>query len=420
MKRNAVVVGAGISGLTAARSLEAADWSVTVIEAAAHVGGRTRSIHMADQVAELGGEWVGSGHRHMAHLVRELGLTLEAAGQIGHPILWRGDRERAAILPPLDLRERARLLRVLWRASRMARELDPAEPWLSPGASHYDSMTFDEWLLDEGLGPATRGYLDALCGSLASRPIRELSLLHVLWWLRRGAGLVSALTTTFEQRIREGAQEVSLRLARCLAGEVQLGVDVTGIEQTASSVRISTSAGELEAAHVVVTAQPGTLRRIDFEPGLSAAQREIDDLPAAAGVKVVACIAGQSPPAHRAVLGGAPLASAWRAHNRLTGFAPPARSDASDDQLLDDLASCFGVARGDLVEPTIMRWGSEPRIAACDLGFGPGALSRLGPALRCAHGRVRFAGAERGTWPNNMEGAAESGLRCAREIAAGA
>jgi hypothetical protein len=32
------------------------------------------------------------------------------------------------------------------------------------------------------------------------------------------------------------------------------------------------------------------------------------------------------------------------------------------------------------------------------------------------HGRLHFAGTERSSWPNNMEGALESGERAAREI----
>ncbi len=66
--------------------------------------------------------------------------------------------------------------------------------------------------------------------------------------------------------------------------------------------------------------------------------------------------------------------------------------------------------------PTVFRWADEEHIPGCDLAFAPGEVCRFGPWLTKPHGRLHFAGTERSSWPNNMEGALESGERAAREI----
>jgi monoamine oxidase len=66
--------------------------------------------------------------------------------------------------------------------------------------------------------------------------------------------------------------------------------------------------------------------------------------------------------------------------------------------------------------PTVFRWADEEHIPGCDLAFAPGDVYRFGPWLTKPHGRLHFAGTERSSWPNNMEGALESGERAAREI----
>ncbi|MDQ3182522.1 MAG: FAD-dependent oxidoreductase, partial [Actinomycetota bacterium] len=56
---DAVVVGAGLAGLTAARELDAAGASVVVIEAQDRVGGRTKAGRVAGTTVEMGGQWIG-------------------------------------------------------------------------------------------------------------------------------------------------------------------------------------------------------------------------------------------------------------------------------------------------------------------------------------------------------------------------
>ena len=78
-KRTCIVIGAGLSGLTAARILAEAGWKVTVLEARDRVGGRVFTYRFERDDArhlncELGGEWIGNGHVHMKALCKEFDL----------------------------------------------------------------------------------------------------------------------------------------------------------------------------------------------------------------------------------------------------------------------------------------------------------------------------------------------------------
>jgi monoamine oxidase len=71
---DAVVLGAGLAGLTAARHLTWEGQSVTVLEASDQVGGRVRDVVLPDgQMIELGAQWVGPRHRYLRELAAELG-----------------------------------------------------------------------------------------------------------------------------------------------------------------------------------------------------------------------------------------------------------------------------------------------------------------------------------------------------------
>jgi len=73
-----IVIGAGIAGLAAARTLAAAGQSVVLIEAGSRVGGRILTVRDAatDLPIELGAEFVHGRPPELLNLIREAGLTL--------------------------------------------------------------------------------------------------------------------------------------------------------------------------------------------------------------------------------------------------------------------------------------------------------------------------------------------------------
>src|SRR3954447_5960861 len=70
-------VGAGLAGLSAARSLATAGLSVVILEARDRVGGRLLNHPLGDGgVVEVGGQWGGPTPLRVHEWIRELGLEL--------------------------------------------------------------------------------------------------------------------------------------------------------------------------------------------------------------------------------------------------------------------------------------------------------------------------------------------------------
>src|SRR5438094_722994 len=69
------VIGAGLSGLTAARELRKRGVSVCVVEARDRAGGRTLDVPIGGgHVVEGGGQWVGRTQTRVLALAKDLGV----------------------------------------------------------------------------------------------------------------------------------------------------------------------------------------------------------------------------------------------------------------------------------------------------------------------------------------------------------
>ncbi|MCX7599608.1 MAG: FAD-dependent oxidoreductase, partial [Armatimonadetes bacterium] len=75
MKPTALVIGAGISGLTAAYRLARAGWHVEVIEERDEIGGLARSMSLGSGRIERYYHFICRGDAHLLRLARELDLS---------------------------------------------------------------------------------------------------------------------------------------------------------------------------------------------------------------------------------------------------------------------------------------------------------------------------------------------------------
>ena len=98
-ERDVLIVGAGLSGLVAARELRARGRSVALLEARTRVGGRMVSARTSDgSIVDLGGQWGGASHHRFAALVAELGLERFPSHYDGLGVFhWQGRRHEAPL-----------------------------------------------------------------------------------------------------------------------------------------------------------------------------------------------------------------------------------------------------------------------------------------------------------------------------------
>jgi len=185
----ALVIGAGIAGLAAARALHAAGADDShVIDLEDRAGGNSRGHAMAGMRCPLGAHYLplpGASATEVSDLLDELGLRKSVNGQAVYDerTLCHSPQERLFIaggwreglLPPIEALPAAEQATTLghYRAFR-----DAVEAIGAPGAftiptarSHWsdalqalDAVTFATWLDGQGLtAPSLRWYLDYCC-----------------------------------------------------------------------------------------------------------------------------------------------------------------------------------------------------------------------------------------------------------------
>ena len=74
-KKTIIIVGGGLAGLTAAYSLSKnGNYQVTLLEGSDRIGGRVKTVYVANQPVDIGGFMVFPWYKHFKSIVNELGL----------------------------------------------------------------------------------------------------------------------------------------------------------------------------------------------------------------------------------------------------------------------------------------------------------------------------------------------------------
>jgi monoamine oxidase len=445
LSADVAIVGAGLSGLSAARSLLDAGREVVVLEARERVGGRLLNASLGDGVqVDLGGQWVGSDHSRVQRLASELGIEIFPQFGEGRNLLDVGGvrRRYRGTIPRLGLG-------VLWdvfvarrRIARLARGVGAERPWEAARAAELDSQTLAEWCEANVRTEIARELIGLAGRTVWGTGPEELSMLHVLFYVSSAGGFDKLIDTeggAQQDRLEGGAQALALELANSLGERLLLGAPVRRIEQDGEAVRVLADGVEVEARRTIVAVPPVIAARIEFDPALSEQRRRLAER-FQPGV-LNKCIALYEEPFWRAdgfsgesVTDAGPVTLTFDCSPRdgsagvMLGFvggpeareiealAPAERRAA----VLACFERLFGPRAARPLDYAEQAWaGEEWSGGGPTSNFGPGGWTECGPALREPVGRIHWAGTETATvWSGYMEGALQAGERAAAEVAA--
>lgn len=436
-----IVIGAGLAGLSAARSLVAAGREVVVLEARDRVGGRTEGGHLSDGTPiELGGQWIGPTQDRMYELVAELGLEhFRTYNDDGRLLLDLGGKQsrmaaNRGAMPRLGPFALADLAQGLARFERLARTIDLEAPWNSPNAVRLDGQTFESWVRRNLRTSTGRAYFHVACEAVFAADTADVSLLHALFYAHSGTDFETLLSVdrgAQQDRIVGGSIRIAETMAAALGDVVRLSSPVASVHQDADGVRVRTRTGEeVTGTQVIVTLPPTLAGRLDYQPLLPSWRDQLTQrVPAGSVMKVYAAydepfwradgLNGQaasdrgpvkvtfdnSPPSgDPGVLMGfveGNDARIWARHSETE------RRDA----VLDCFARYFGERARTPREYVERDWMGEEFTRGCyGAHFTPGVWTAYGHALHAPVGRIHWAGAEYASvWNGYMEGAVRSG-----------
>ncbi|MEO7730923.1 MAG: NAD(P)/FAD-dependent oxidoreductase [Kofleriaceae bacterium] len=437
MTHDAIVVGAGLSGLVCARRLRDAGLDVIVLEARPRIGGRLHTGRVGDAIVDLGGQWMSVDQPRLLALARELGVASAPQPRAGRHVFddaGRGDGLFARLATMFAQ------IGAVRRIDKLMRAIPSGDPAAATDAAALDAIALGPWLAGT-IGNAVARERIALHAELvfATDPA-GLSLLAYLARLGatggfspRGPDLPGGGR---DHRFVGGAQRLAHRLADPLGDAIRLATPVASIEPRGDLLAVLGPGGAHHARHVVL-ALPPALAAALATPLPDATVRAARAMQRGSVVKCFAAYdrsfwrdAGLSGEAYRprgalrAVVDGSPSDGGAAV---LQGFIVGPEADAwhrvdpdvRRHQLIASLVELFGEPAATPLDYLEADWSTDPWSAGCVASTPPGALTHSPPWRTPPGSRIHIAGAEAALrWPGYMEGAIEAGEHAAQAVIA--
>jgi len=452
-KVDVVVIGAGISGLIAARDLEKQNRSTTVLEAQERIGGRCHRMQTINNWwLDLGGQWMGQTHHLFKALANELGIkTFDSYFDGKTVLIWNGNRVAVSMAAdwdttflgiaygdlPVSIKEKEAAQKLHREFLQLVQTVDAQKPWLSPKARTLDTQTIETWMrscTDSELAHYILKWYTRVGGSGGYEP-GDSSILHLAQTQK-----ASPQSETPEKWMLYGAVgQIADLLAQKIKGDIRTNAAAQAvINQSDGSYLVKAADGSCISCSAVVIAIPPALRsRIVFEPGLPAQVAGLQQRsPMGSMIKVltvyptawwreqglngyaqgtlptVEMTADSSPPSGKPGV----LASFIAADKAVQlGLKDPA---ARKQLILNDLVTLWGPEAAKPVDYFEINWGEESwSTGAFTAYMTPGTWTSFGPAWRNSVGRIVWAGTEcSARWAGYYEGAIQAGLDASKTV----
>ncbi|MFB9948655.1 flavin monoamine oxidase family protein [Rhizobium puerariae] len=328
-ERDAIVVGAGFTGLAAAVELADAGLDVLLLEARDRAGGKVESEFLPDGTRiDTGGQFFCRDMPQLMALIGEQGRA---------PVMTFSDGE-TVFRPPVSARQGyERWSEVDALRDRMI-ATDPDDPELA-------QLTVSDWVARQDVpADVARSFLRLVKGLWCRSP-DEIAFTYLASNDRR----ITNTHSEMEMFLPGTMHAVVEELAAKLGDRLKLNAAVTRVDHSAGGVEVSTGGERFAAARLILAVPPVMIRRIAFAPVLPARlRRALAAWEAGCAIKVLvsyekpfwrglglsgtvmwqepqglyACDASRGDHAGLVVFIGGPLARQWhgRPREELAGF----------------------------------------------------------------------------------------------------
>ena len=316
-----IVIGAGLSGLETALTLEENGLKVIVIEGRQRVGGRVFSLTQIPGHPEAGGNTIAAAY----------GRMIAAGGKYGVEIVnlterLFGNRETQGLymdgkhvplkdwpahpLNPFMAEQRA-LPPWAWGDAVLRKNFPfkDIENWTDPKHSEWDISVYD-FLKRQGATDAQirLGYDANIAYGVTSRDVSLLTVMFAEYWQQVNRGALSSFSRSAGGPSAPGApatadraapaaapaavgakagppplvvgmykggnQNLPIAMANKLSGRLMLGTRVTGIDVSGDGATVQIASGKRLRAKAVVSSMPfTTMRRVRLNPAPPPAQK---------------------------------------------------------------------------------------------------------------------------------------------------
>jgi monoamine oxidase len=443
--KKVIVVGAGIAGLTSAFELMEAGHDVMVLEARMRSGGRVHTLRepFADDLyAEAGAIDVGDGYPLITRYIRLFDLPLIEVPVSPKTVTYaRGHRYVSTQNQdpdwPYRLRPAERQLgrAGIWEKYVVSAYAQIGEPsanaWPQAVERDFDSQTLNELLLRRGLSE------DAV------------AVLHLTLYgddYDHVSALQSLMSESFLARNRKwmmiqgGNDRLPKAFAAKLGSRLRYGAKVVKLAQDAQKARVSvlhaTGLQQLDADHVIVAIPFSVLRHCEMDASVSPDKKRaisqmryesltrvylqsrtrfwteqgingnaVADLPFGVVVEHTAIQRGR-----RGIL------EAQIEHDRgqeVWAMEPGQRVRWT----LQHMEKIHPGLTSNFEGGTSFSWDHDPFSLGSWAYYAPGEMTTIFPHVARPEGRLHFAGEHTSALMGTLEGAAQSGIRAASEVA---
>jgi len=179
-----IIIGAGLSGLTAAHEIvtKHENANICVLEARDRVGGRLCTVQIdvgdeSEQHCDVGGQWVVAQQKHVMKMLKLLNIDTYKQFMKGKSILHRRNTVTSywGIIPyTINWLGLIDLQWALWHIDRLAKTIDVEAPWKHPNAKTWDCMTVESYM-NSMWSQVGRDMIRAFCISVFASEPNEVS-----------------------------------------------------------------------------------------------------------------------------------------------------------------------------------------------------------------------------------------------------